>query len=52
MLEAMIYRVTQQAHSQRIEPHELRNPNGEFTLVPLLVAQANVLSALALLEGK
>jgi hypothetical protein len=51
-LKSMIHRVTADAHRAGIAPLELRNPSGEYTLVPLIVAQANVLAALAYLEGK
>lgn len=49
-LDTMHEMLVHDAATLRVAPRELRTTTGELRLVPIFVAQANVLSALAYLE--
>ena len=51
-IEHQIGQVNHQAKQMGIEPHQLRESNGSWSLTPLLLAKAQAYSALVLLHTK
>lgn len=50
LVDASIDEVKREAKARRIMPHELRDSNGGWCMIPLLVAKAQILDTLVRLN--